>query len=274
MIKTQMIGYALCIIIQTACGFGNEAYVSFGGKSSAFGNATVAINDEWSCVNNQGALAFMTDQSIGISYDLRYGLKELSTRTFVFMHPMNGGNVSCQFSAFGSSLFAVYKTGAGYSRLFGEHLGAGMHFDLFSVKMNPRDPALYILTFELGLMWKLAEDFNLGCHVFNLPAMSYKLGSYRERLPVEFRFGFHHSLSSKLNINGEIAGDNTRAPFVRVGVGFSPTTLLTLRLGFQSKGATLGGGFGYQFSKWQLDVGCQIVQKLGKVYGISIGRKL
>ncbi len=262
--------YVFFVLSRMVSGLGNEGYVSYGGYSGGLGNASVAEIDAWSCVNNQGALAFVDEPSFGISYDLRYGLKEFSTRTFIVASPMFNGVTSMQFSAFGCSLFPVYKTGLGYSRIFGERVGAGLHMDVFNFKLNAQESTKVLATFELGLLWEIREDLTIGFHLFNPPAVAYRIGSYEERMVVEYRFGFAYAMASKLKLNAEIAGNDRDQPIGRFGINYQPVESLEINLGFQSLGVALGAGVKYDFADWEVSFSCRQMQRAGRVYSISI----
>lgn len=272
--KQLMITLTVLMVSYSTKGIENMGTVSYGGKSNGMGNASVSSIDGWGSVNNQGALPFLNKPFVGVSYDLRFGLKEFSSRTCVVSYPALSGVASLQFSAFGSSLFSVYKSGMGYSRLFGESFGAGLHFDLLSFKVNPQMRTLHLLTFELGMMWRLTEDLSLGCHLFNLPAVNYSLEKTTESLPVEYRFGFQRTLSDRLNFAGEMAGNDQDNPFFRFGLDYQIQEFLSFQLGFQTLGASLGAGMGYQFSKGRVDVACRSIQGLGRLYSISLNMDL
>jgi hypothetical protein len=66
--------------------FGQTNFVN-SGRSLSLANASVTLNDVWAHVNNPAALIGLKKQSFGISYQNRFGLKELQSQGLVYALP-------------------------------------------------------------------------------------------------------------------------------------------------------------------------------------------
>lgn len=264
-----LLGFCLMLPFKLVA-IGNDDVMSKGGATTGLGGASLALLDGWSCINNQGAVAFLEKPFLGLSYENRYGLKELSAGSVAAAYPVKYGVFSLQFNSFGSQLFALHKLGAGYSRKFGDRLGAGLHFDAFSLKMNQNEPATMLASFELGLLFMLNERSRLAFHLFNPAAISFKTTTYTERLPVEYRLGGFYQMSNKIDMVYEVAGSNEAAPFLRTGFRYHLVENFNVSLGFQTLGASLGGGLEYSLEKFRVNFACRSTQKLGRIYSLSL----
>ena len=82
------------------------------------GCSGVAINDFSASMNNQAAWGNLKDIHLGIGYDSKFMLKELSNRHISFALPLgkDRGTGGININQFGYSQFNITKAGIGYGR--------------------------------------------------------------------------------------------------------------------------------------------------------------
>lgn len=245
-------------------------YKAVDAKSNALGGASVADISGWGSFHNQGCLAFLPEPFIGFSYERRFELKELSSRSLAIVYPTTKGTFSGQFLAFGSPLSAIYKTGLGYSRLLGPNIGMGFHIDILSIKMNPLEPAIHLGTCELGFLARTSENLSIGFHIFNPVSVQYDLATHREKLPVDYRLGLFYSVNVNTSLFAEVTGSASDSPIGRWGLEYKLKNSFFLRGGFQSYPTAIGGGLAYQNNGIVIDFSCRVLGDIGRVYGISL----
>ena len=72
-----------------------------GGRCASMGSCSVAFCDFWSIQNNPAGLAKWRSLSVGISYENRFLMKELSYSNAALAIPINIGTIGVSYSRFG-----------------------------------------------------------------------------------------------------------------------------------------------------------------------------
>ena len=79
-----------------------QVYPQLGARANGLGGAVLAQNDVWSVYNNPGAFGQIEKSGVGVSYENRFLLKEMSTQSLVFgYHTEKAGNFGFHFQQYG-----------------------------------------------------------------------------------------------------------------------------------------------------------------------------
>ncbi len=232
-----------------------------GGRSAGLAHSSVALEDVWAAHHNQAALAYLTNTSLGISYENRYFLNDLSVLNVALVHPTKVANIGFSASYFGFDLYHQSKFGLNLSRGFGKSFSAGFqaNYESYYVEEGGNEGNV---TFELGILAKASKKLNIGFAVYN-PSGNYKNKDNDERLPVIGRLGFAYEVDEKATITGEVKKQENFSEHYAVGVEYALIKQLFLRVGMGINPWTSSFGLGLDFDHWQFNVSYEYAQTLG-----------
>jgi hypothetical protein len=252
---------ALGVLLGTSSA--NAQTESFGAVSAGMGGTYVAGNDFWSAMNNQAGLADIGETTIGIGYNNDFLLKEMATKYVGLALPVTKNSaVSLNVAQFGFSLLNQTKVGIGYGMKFSEKFSGGIQLDYFHLKLGDLYGSTGALTFELGAIYKLSDQWIIGTHLFN-PVMA-KLADYNdERMTTVINAGCTFVASEQVRFSAEAEKAMDTKPSVKIGIDYVILDFLSIRAGAASNPTKMAFGFGLNFSNFQLDLAGSYHQVLG-----------
>ncbi len=121
----------------------------------------------WSSFRNQALLAFNTSFSCGISYENRFGIKELGTRTIGAIIPAGKASAGLAYSNFGYPDFRRNTVAIACGLKLSEKIAAGVQIDYFSERTYGEYDNRQCITFETGIIVSPSENVRFGFHLFN-----------------------------------------------------------------------------------------------------------
>ena len=256
---------------------GGENY-AIGARSAAMGNASVTLSDIWSIHHNQAGLAGIKEPVVGIHYENRFGLKELSLKAAVFALPLPGagGNViGLSMTSFGYSSYNDMKIGLAYGKQFGDKYSVGLQLDYLQTSIGNDYGSKSSVAVEAGLQAEILEDLRVGVHIFNptrTRMLEYTIQDKAviERMPTIMRFGINYAFSDKVNVTLETEKDVFFKAIFKGGIEYHPIDLLYLRGGLSSDPVYNSFGFGLDMSGFRLDFAASKHQILGYTTQISL----
>jgi hypothetical protein len=246
-----------------------DFYFPAGASSGAVAHASVANDGFWSVLNNPSYTAFSKSPGFGVNYESRFGLKELSVRTIGFIHPLESGTLFSSFQHYGYSVYHEMRFGFGYSRAFGDNVGAAVQFNLLSFRPDPETKELYSFSADVSLYARLTDKLNLGFNLINIPSSKFK-DDASTQVPVMYRLGLSWKISDSFHVLTEIAGDNGEKPNVSGGIRYEMIRDFNFYTGVATNPVAVSAGIMY--SKWNLHPGisCSIVRQIGKIWHCSL----
>jgi len=243
-----------------------------GARSSALGNASVALSDLWSAFNNQAGLANIETTSAGFYYENRYLLKELGYKAGAIAYPMKSGTIGLSFNHFGYSAYNESKVGLAFAKGFGKYLSFGLQLDYNMTRLAESYGTQNYLTFEAGMLANITPKLVLGAHIYN--PISAKIADYNdERAPVVFRVGAAYSISEKFTLVAETEKNIYTDPTVSAGLEYKPNERFFLRGGASTGPSALSFGAGFLFGNFLLDISTSYHNILGYSPQASISYK-
>lgn len=240
-----------------------------GGRGSAMGRCTVALCDFWSIRNNPAGMAGWRSFSVGLSYENRFLMKELSYYNGAVVMPVNIGTFGLSFSRFGFSDYNENKIGLAYARALGPHLRLGLQIDYLALKFSGDYSTRRTATFELGLQTDITENLCLGVYVFN--PINVKLKAvHKQHIPVVFRFGLTYRITDDFKASTEIEYSSERRLDYRFGLEYLTTREFYIRAGIHTNPATASVGAGYTLNRVIIDVAVSMNQYTGVSFQTSL----
>jgi len=240
-----------------------------GGRSSAMGSASVALNDFWSVQNNQAGLAGFTNTAAGIYFENRFMVKELSRKVAAFVVPSRSGVFGVSYENFGSTLYNESKIGLAFARSFGGNFSGGIQLDYLNTHLSENYGNHAAITFEAGLMAHLNKNLVIGAHVFN--PLNVKIsGETGESIPAIIRLGAGYNFSESLLLTGEIEKNIDLKTRIKSGIEYHVVKQAFIRGGITSNPTTYTFGFGLDMKKLKVDFASSVHQVLGYSPQISV----
>lgn len=244
-----------------------------GSRYKGMADMSVSISDFWACSNNQAALGFYKHYAVGLYYENRYLLKNMSSAALGIVLPFEKvGVFSADIQFVGGSGFNTTKIGIAYSRAFGEIISASLQFDYL---LNYFGDAYYGhrsgFTFEVGMYGKVTKNFFLGFHVYNpahLKMITYN--DIKEYIPTVFKFGGSYIFSKKCLVGIDLIKSLDTKLQIATGIEYIFGDYLTLRGGIRFPDFQCSVGVGTKFKALHIDFASSYHALLGYSPQISL----
>ncbi len=240
-----------------------QVYPQIGARSSALGNTGLTLNDVYSVYNNPGTFGALEQSAIGINYQNRYLLKELSTQSLAFgYHTEKNGNFGVQFQQYGFTLYREMQGGITYGAKLFDGFYGGVALNFHRIQLAENYGSLNTASASLGIFYQATDLLHFGMRVQNLSRT--KLADFEdERLPTRFGIGVTYIFSEKVFWILEAEKTVIHPINIMSGLEVHPHDILYLRLGVNSYPFQSAFGFGLQFDKLQFDMSTTWHSNLG-----------
>lgn len=240
-----------------------------GARSASLAHSSVAISDVWAAHHNQAALAYLEKPSVGVSFEKRYFLSDLSLGNVAFAYPSKLGTIGFSVSYFGFDLYNESKFGLNYSRSFGKYFSFGLQLNYHDYYVEEGIGSPSALTFEAGVLAKPIKKLSLGFHIFN-PTASTKNIETEERLPLIARLGALYQVGDDLMITAEVKKHENAKERYAAGVEYQLLEALVFRTGVGVQPLTNTFGLGLKLGWFTTDLSYEYAQVLGSNANISL----
>lgn len=252
----------ILIFIGVSLKAGGEVY-PIGARQAGMGRTSVAITDLWNIQNNQAGIALLDKISVGIYYESRFLVNELSMKSVAVAVPSKIGVLGLSFNHFGYSLYNDMKIGLTYARSFGQYFRIGIQLDYLQTTVGENYGTKSNITFELGIQSDVTESLTIGAYVYN--PIQVKLADYNnEKIPAIFRLGVGWKISKNFFATIEAEKNTVINPIIlRGGLEYSIKEKFFLRAGFSTMQEIFSMGFGINIKFLRFDISAVMHQSLG-----------
>lgn len=234
-----------------------------GSRSAAMGNCSVASRDFWSIHNNIAGIAGLNEFSLGISYENRFLMKELSYLNAGLSIPINNkGCFALSISSFGFANYLENNFGIGYARNFGPYLKIGLKIDYLLFKFPKDYNNRQTFTFELGVQTDINEKLIAAVYIFN-PINVKTQTLNKDNIPIIFRTGLSYKLTNDFLATTEIEYNSEKSFDYRIGLEYNVLKGFFVRAGVYTNPATACFGAGLLLKKVTIDFAAEMNQVLG-----------
>ncbi|MCS6981529.1 MAG: hypothetical protein N2110_07730 [Flavobacteriales bacterium] len=242
-----------------------------GGRAAGMAYAALCNIDVFALFNGPAAIGYLSRSTVGLFYDNRFLLPELSTAglsgAFVSRRL---GVFSAGFTRFGSRTFSRSRASFCYARTFSPFVSAAMVFNYHHLAFSEFYGQVHAFTGELSLMTRPIKPLTLAFHLVN--PIRQRIASFdRERLPALLRFGLAYQWSEKLRSNLDLEKDLERPFAARLGLELIPHPMLYVRGGAATGPVLAAFGMGLRWGPVRLDVASTYHQALGFSPQASLG---
>jgi hypothetical protein len=157
---------------------------------------SVADIHSWTAFNNPAALGYVEKISLSATFENRYLLKELSTKSVQAGFSTKQINIGGSFSYFGYSLYHEMLVGIDFARNFSNKFALGIGFDYYSSYFSADNKYHGALLGRVGVFIQLNPDFVLGFSTFNPFQNNIQTDFVTKRIPSIFSLGTAYSFSA------------------------------------------------------------------------------
>lgn len=261
-IKISLLFLVLSIAVQAQ----NPYRLAAGARQTGLAYTSVATEGFWASFHNQGALGLERKLSFGLNHESRFGIAELSNKTFGLILPTGRGALGAVYSYYGYSEYNRHTMGLSYGLMIGKKLSAGVQTDLYSTRQAGNYENTNELTFEAGILFLPVQSLKIGLHVYNPLPNSLR----NNDLPTVIKLGTAYKFSSLFMAAIELEALSTGSNVVRFGMEYEALTNLYLRGGVLTNPFGFSFGAGYSGRIFQLDIGFITHENLGLTPSLSL----
>lgn len=264
LLKIRLIILLVLLTIQLS---GQNPYrLAAGAREASMAYTSATTAGFWSSFHNQALLGHYENLTLALNHESRFGLTELSNKTFGIIIPTGHGSLGAIYSYYGYSDFNRHTAAIAYGMMIGDHLAAGVQADLYSTRQWGNYNNFNEITFEAGLLWQPTDLLSLAFHLYNpLPTVLRA-----NDLPVMISAGASYLFSNHFLTAIEYEAGSNGFNTLKVGCEAEVLDLFFLRGGLLTKPFGYSFGAGYQSRLFQADFSVITHENLGLTPSISL----
>jgi len=249
--------------------FAGNDHLPAGARSAGMANASVTLSDIWSTNQNQAGLGYLTAPAVGIYYENRFAVKELSLKSGSFAYPTKSGVLALSVSQFGYDKYNENTVGLAYAKSFGKVLSIGLQLDYMQTHIAEDYGSKGTAVAEFGLIAQPIKNLAIGAHVYN-PTRS-KIADYDdEKVPTIMRLGLSYNFSQKVILAIETEKDLKNDAIFKAGLEYTIVENLYFRAGIASNPLKNTFGLGYAYKRFKIDFAFSTHRVLGMTPHLSL----
>jgi len=232
--------------------------------STSIANTGTSDTHNWTSFNNPAMLGYIDKSELGLQFENRYLISELSTKSLQMGIASNLVNTGLSFSHFGYSLYHEMIVGLGFGRNFSNKFAMGVQFNYYSAYFSASNSYRGTLFPQVGLSVKIHSNFSLGFTAFNPFQTNIKTDYTIKKLPSIYSFGSEYLFSPELLWRTQI--DKELSSNYRFATGFEYHMLesLSVKLGaYNTDYLVPCMGFGWYGGSFLIDINCELHPLLG-----------
>lgn len=241
---------------------GSNGEGPIGARSSSLAHASSCLIDVWSSRNNQGSLGFVRQSDVGVFYENRFFVKELSQSGFASVVPIKKGTFGLAYSTIGYKLYRESHVTLAYGMQLNETVSLGIGMDYLTTRISDVYGKAHALTGSFGLTVKLLSNMTVATHVYN-PFRASITQYNHEKIPTIFKFGAQYIFSQKVCLVSEAEKTSGQKTNIKLGIEYNPASNIYLRVGGCNYPSQDSFGVGVLYKGLKIDVSSMIHSILG-----------
>jgi hypothetical protein len=240
-----------------------------GARSLSTAGSSVTFSDVWSQLNNQAGLAYLKGINIGVAFQNKYLVKELSTKSIALAMPLKSGVFGLNYCNFGYSAYNENKFGLAFARNLGKRFAVGIQLDYIYTHIDGDYGSSGIANGEIGILVEPIENLFIAAHLNNV-WRTKRVDYSDEYLPTVLKIGASYKMYEKALLSVEVEKDMDFDPVFKTGLELELIENLFFRSGVATNPNEFSFGTGYAFRSFQVDLSFTRHPVLGFSQGISI----
>ncbi|MFO7789016.1 MAG: hypothetical protein R6V32_00450 [Bacteroidales bacterium] len=224
-----------------------------GTRSAGMGDASLFNRDVWAGFNNAGALTGVDKMGLGLAWENRFLVNELSQVSMAFVMPGESNAVALSVSHFGYSLYSENRVGLAYGMQLFEWLSMGLQLNYLNTVQPEAYGDAHVLSFDIGLLATPTDKFMFGAQIFNPANIGFN-GERNKELPVAMRLGVGYWFTGDLLGSVEAETDMADYTMIKAGLEYHMVENIYLRAGVNAKPVKLCFGAGWEWKNLNIDL--------------------
>ena len=242
---------------------GDPLFSRFGAGEAAMAYSCVASTECWSPFHNQASLAYNNTFAAGVSFESRFLMQDMSTRTIALVIPGRPAPLGIISSWYGNSQYSVISAGLGSAVILTDGLSLGVQADIITEHSAGRYKDLVHVTFETGVLARITPNLMFGAHVFN-PLSG--LNSLQSSL----QSGITWTPDRSLRLAVEAVKSTDEPLSLHTGMAWIIPKAVTLRAGYSSAPSSFAFGIGFTTGRVTADTGFVYNTETGMTPSVSL----
>lgn len=235
-----------------------------GARTSALGNTSSIISDEWSLLNNVGGLSKVKEISTAFAVEMKPALPESSRMAAIFSTPLKKGAMGVGIFKFGDNMYSEQILTAGYSNQLGiASLGIKFNYIQYKAEGFGTKSALSI---SAGGIAEITPQLSIGAHIQNINQPNLANG---EKLPTRIAAGLSFKPTEQVLLVTEVEKDLTYDPIVKAGIEYCIHKKVFARTGFNLHPEAAFFGIGFKGWRLKFDYAIQYTNSLNFAHQAS-----
>ncbi len=261
----KLLPVVILFFVITTFGAATSAQEVFnsGGRFQALAESSTSLTGPWSVYGNQAGLAALRHVEVGGSFQNRFLVNELSSRSGLFAIPVQDNIFAVSYCQFGKIPFSQDKMGLAYARQLGNYLRFGLQFNRYGLYLAEENKSVFVHGLEVGIQYVLKPDVILGIHLTNPYQTRIKLSSETYRYESRINVGAFFQLSGDFGWALDFENRFDTPVIVKSGFEYEILKSLIVRAGVSGKPYSLSAGFGFRVGKAMVDFATSYNQYLG-----------
>ncbi|MBK8946608.1 MAG: hypothetical protein IPM32_15235 [Ignavibacteriae bacterium] len=237
-----------------------------GAKQIALSHSDIASsNDVFSIFINPAGLSKINKTQFGIFYSPSpFGIKELANGFLSINQPTNLGSFSIGAMNYGFELFKENRIYLGYSNNLSNQFLIGISTVYQIVKIQNYGSTNFF-NFSLGNIFLIDNNFSIGFTLHNI----LRNKNYSS-LTTNFRTGITYKVSDNAKIHLSAFKEINFPISISSGIEYSIIKYFSLRFGIQNNPNNFSGGFGINYSFFNVDYAINNHPDLGLTHQVGI----
>lgn len=231
-------------------------------RSTALGGSSAALIS----FQNNASLCFKDNNGVELSYENRYGIKELSTYGAAAHYSFPFMVVSGMFNRFGYEKYNRTMVGIGVSKQLTATAALGLYIHYADLYQSTEDGSERAITSDLSISFKFPNQMMIGVIANNLLSGFLSENRTQLTLPLRIRGGISYQPTDLFLVTTELEYLNSigRHLIGRVGFEYIAFDVLALRMGFLTTPLQPTFGLGYNHaSSWSFALSSTYHSTLG-----------
>lgn len=246
--------------------FSQEANYN-GARNESLGRATVALTDSWALFYNPAGLVY-NQTYVFTGYQSKYIELGINDGAFGFVFPIQQTALGIGASYFGDNILNKSKVIGSIAHKIGKtSLGIKSTYDQISIKELGSKGIFY---FDIGGQINIGQQVTIGMALENINQAKFDTLSISQPNTL-IKIGVNYHPHEKLTLLAQVEKDISNSTLLKLGMEYRIMKHVSVRTGIVPSPVSAFTGFGFNWTKIDLDFVGSYQQYLGWSAGFSFG---
>jgi hypothetical protein len=233
-------------------------------SGNSIAGTSVSDSKSWTAFNNIAMLSFVDKAEIGVQYENRFIISQLSVKSVQAGISTGFVNAGLSFSYFGYSLYHEMLLGLGFARNFSNKFSLGVQFDYYNSYFSGSNEYKAAFFPQIGLNVNITPKFSIGFNTFNPFQTNIKTDYITKRIPSVFSLGTEYFFSDELVWRTQIDKEISSNYRFATGFEYSMLEFMKVKMGIYTIDYTVPClGLGFKTGSFYFDLDVELHPVLG-----------